>query len=145
MYTLKILFPIQPVQWGWGGVGADFFHGGSFANYIRIPGLRVCIHLSLSTMGNNKQFSSDYPQWEIPSTPAWLLYQFEYLPEGWVFNYNYPQQETPSNLALTTHSGKCQANRHDSCTHLNILLKGGNVSIITHSGKRQAIRAGIHL
>ena len=28
MYILKILLPLQPVQRGWGGGGATYFHGG---------------------------------------------------------------------------------------------------------------------
>ena len=35
-----------------------------------------------------------------------LQITFDYLPEGQIFIYNYPQWETPSNLALTIHSGK---------------------------------------
>ena len=68
-----------------------------------------------------------------------LQITFEYPPEGWVFIYKYPQWETPSNLALTTHSGKRQAHPHDSCTHLYTHPKGGYSSIITHNGKCQAI------
>ena len=43
-----------------------------------------------------------------------LQITFEYPPEGRGFIYNYPQWEMPSNLSLTTHSGKRQAHPHNS-------------------------------
>ena len=56
-----------------------------------------------------------------------LQITFEYPSKGRVFIYNYPHREMPSNLALTTHSGKRQAQPHDSLAESH--PKGGYSAI----------------